>query len=306
MRTEAGVIYDAPMTVLQAIFLAMIEGVTEFLPISSTGHLILTSKILGISPTEFTKSFNVFIQLGAIMAVATLYGKRLFANRRLWPILLTAFMPTAIVGFFLYPVIKDYLLESTSVTLIGLFVGGVVIIVIEETRRRGSLGSTKLGCHAGLACPPKWRDPASPWEWDSSSQAGMTKNRISPFEKLNLIKVLFIGLFQSLSVIPGVSRAAATTIGGMLVGLSRPAAVEFSFILALPTMLAATGLDLVKSGRFEGQEMMLLAVGFIISWITAMTAVQWLLRFVQRNSLIAFGVYRIALALVFWLLVQHE
>lgn len=248
------------MNLIHAIILSIIEGITEFLPISSTGHLILASKLLEVASTEFTKSFEIFIQLGAIMAVTTLYWKTLITKKSLWLPLMAAFVPTAIVGLTLYPVIKGYLLENTQITVVSLFVGGLFIIGFEKYRTL-----------------------------DSGSGAGMT-----------IKKAIIIGLFQSLSVIPGVSRAAATILGGMTAGLTRVEAVEFSFLLALPTMAAAVGLDLVKSAQtFEPHQYMILGLGFIVSWITAFLTVKALLAYVKTHTFTAFGVYRVILALAF-------
>ena len=249
------------MNVIQEILLSIIEGITEFLPISSTGHLILASKILDIQVTEFTKSFDIFIQLGAIMAIATLYWKTLFTNKKLWLPLFAAFVPTALVGFTLYPFIKGYLLDNTFVTTMSLFIGGLVLISFEKI----------------------YKQKSEPLTWQ---------------------RALMIGLFQSISVIPGVSRAAATILGGMTVGLTRFEAVEFSFLLALPTMAAATGLDLVKSaGSFEPNQFLTLGLGFIVSWVTAYLTVKALLAYIKTHTFIAFGVYRVVLALAFWLFV---
>ena len=246
------------MSIIHAIILAVIEGITEFLPISSTGHLILASKLLAIQTTEFTKSFEIFIQLGAIMAVTTLYWHTLVTNRKLWLPLISAFIPTAFVGFTFYPFIKGYLLDNSLITTVSLFIGGIVLIGFER------------------------------WHKETS-------------ELLTWQRACVIGLCQSVSIIPGVSRAAATIIGGLMTGLSRKEAVEFSFLLALPTMMAATGYDLMKSaGSFQQDQYMLLAIGFIGSWITAYLTVKAFLRYIQTNTFISFGVYRVVLSLAFW------
>lgn len=248
------------MSIFHAAILSVIEGVTEFLPVSSTGHLILAAKLLGVSGSEFAKSFEIFIQLGAIMAVISLYWRTLLTNKKLWLPIGAAFLPTAVVGFTLYPFIKEALLGNTAVTTISLFVGGLFLIAFERWHRSTS----------------------SPLTWK---------------------KALIIGVCQSVSIIPGVSRAAATIIGGLSVGLSRKEAVEFSFLLALPTMTAATGLDLLKSAHaFSTNEVGLLAVGFVISWVTALVVVKAFVRFVTRATFIGFGYYRIGVALLFWLL----
>src|SRR5574341_2454737 len=195
------------MTIFQAILLSIVEGITEFLPVSSTGHLILTSTIFGVPQTDFVKSFELFIQLGAIAAVAALYGRRLLTNKATLQHIAAGFVPTAIIGFVAYPIITSLLLGNALVVTISLFLGGIVLIFLE----------TKF-----LHKPKR--------------------------ASLTLRRAFAIGVIQTLSFVPGVSRAAATIVGGMLVGLPRTAAVEFSFLLAIPTMLAATGLDMLKSG----------------------------------------------------------
>ncbi len=256
------------MDIIQALILAVVEGITEFLPISSTGHLVLAAELLKIPQTEFVKSFEVIIQLGAILAIVLIYFKRLLQSRKLWPIIILAFIPTAIVGFTLYPLIKSVLLGNTQVTLWALFLGGIVLII---------------------------------WEFFYKEQP----HHINEVEKLTYKKALLIGVFQSFSVVPGVSRAASTIIGGLTVGLTRKAAVEMSFFLAVPTMVAATGLDLIKSEfSFSANEWMVLAVGFIGAFITAMFAVKFFLQYIAKHTFVAFGIYRILLAIAFWIFVM--
>lgn len=256
------------MDILQSIILAIVEGITEFLPISSTGHLVLVSELLKIPQTEFVKSFEVIIQLGAILAIVLIYFNRLLKSRKLWPIITLAFIPTAIVGFTLYPLIKGVLLGNTQVTLWALFLGGIALIV---------------------------------WEKFYKEQP----HHLAEVEKLSYKKALLVGVFQSLSVIPGVSRAASTIIGGLTVGLTRKAAVEMSFFLAIPTMVAATGLDLIRSEfSFSSNEWMLLAVGFIGAFITALFAVKFFLKYIANHTFVGFGIYRIVLAIMFWVFVM--
>lgn len=267
------------MDFLHAIILSIIEGLTEFLPISSTGHMILAADILKIPDTEFLKSFEVIIQLGAILAVVILYLKTLLTNKAVWLKLLIAFIPTGVVGLFLYKFIKGYLLGNTAVVLWSLFIGGIVLIVWEKFFQREISPNPSLKKRGG---------------------------GVNGIESLSYKKALIIGLFQSLSVVPGVSRAAATIVGAVTVGLSRKEAVEFSFLLAVPTMAAATGLDLVKSSfSFSSTEWVLLAVGFAGAFVTALLAVKFFLRFVEYHTFVPFGVYRIILAAAFWFLVAH-
>lgn len=264
------------MDIIQAIILAIVEGITEFLPISSTGHLVLAAELLKIPQTEFVKSFEVIIQLGAILAVVILYFKRLLTSRKLWPIIALAFIPTAIVGFTLYPLIKGVLLGNTQVTLWALFLGGIILII--------------------------WDLPSSA-RWRTTARQG--KVLLDDVEDLTYKKALLVGVFQSLSVVPGVSRAASTIIGGLIVGLNRKAAVEMSFFLAIPTMVAATALDLIKSDfSFSANEWMILAIGFIGAFITALFAVKFFLKYIANHTFVAFGIYRIVLALLFWIFVM--
>ena len=194
------------MTILHAIILSIIEGITEFLPISSTGHMVLASTLLKIQETEFVKSFEIIIQLGAILAVLLLYWKKLLTNKDTFIRVAIAFVPTGIVGLVLYKYIKDVLLGNPWIVVIALAIGGVLLILIEKFHKEKS-------------------------------------------GKISLFDAFLIGCAQSLSVIPGVSRAAATIAGALLLGIPRESAVEFSFLLAIPTMAAATGLDLLKSGH---------------------------------------------------------
>ena len=256
------------MNLLHVLILSVVEGFTEFLPISSTGHLILASKLLGIAETDFVKTFEIVIQLGAILAVVVLYFKKFISSFNLIKKLIVAFIPTAIVGITFYPLIKEVLLGSSVVTLNALFWGGLALIGIEWFLRRKKI--------------------------ETRSESEITYRQS-----------LLIGTFQSLSVIPGVSRAAATIIGGLLTGLSRKTATEFSFLLAVPTMIAASALDIYKSREviLSGNLSMLL-VGTRLSFIFAMIAVKFLIGYVKKHDFTVFGVYRIVLAILFFLFVK--
>lgn len=246
------------MNILQTLVLSIVEGFTEFLPISSTGHLILASELLKIPQTEFVKSFQIIIQLGAILAVLVLYWKTLRNNFKLWKNILLAFIPSAVIGFLLYGYIKPNLLGNSQVVVWSLLIGGIVMILFEKYFK------------------PK-----------KSSVLG-TKSYV------------LIGLAQSLAMIPGVSRAMATIFGGMFVGMDRKQATQFSFLLAIPTMLGASVLDLYKTGfNFPSTYYMLLTTGFIGAFVTALITIKWLIKFVQTHNFIYFGVYRILLALAF-------
>lgn len=258
------------MDFLQAAILSVVEGISEFLPISSTGHLILASDILKIPQSEFVKSFEIIIQLGAIFAVLFLYWKRIISNFKLWPKLLIAFLPSAIIGLTLYKVIKHLLLGNSYITLLALFFGGILLIALEKIYKE-------------------------------------KEHHVSSIEQISNKQAFLIGICQSVSVIPGVSRSAATIIGGMFSGLKRTTAVEFSFLLAIPTMAAATGLDLVKSNfSFTINQYLLLFVGLLGSFITAMLAIKFLLKFVQNHTFIPFGIYRIALSVIFWIIIINN
>jgi len=247
---------------LNAIILSIVEGATEFLPISSTGHLVLASKVLNIPQTNFIKSFEIFIQLGAILAVVFLYWQKLIYNFKLWKNILIAFIPTAIVGLAFYEIIKNYFIGNLQITLLALFLGGLILIFVDKLLKEKDFDS---------------------------------------LEKLTVKQSLLIGLAQSVSVIPGVSRAAATIIGGQFAGLSKKAALEFSFLLAIPTMFAATGLDVIKSNfNFSLTEWSYLFIGFIGSFITALFVIKWFIKFVEKNNFFIFGVYRIILSILFW------
>ena len=244
-----------------AVLLGIIEGITEFLPISSTAHLILASRALGLTETEFLKSFEIIIQLGAILSVVVLYWKR-FLNFDVLKKLVVAVIPTGVIGLTVYKAIKGYLMGNITVILLTLLIGGVALIVFERFRRE--------------------------------------EERDVDFHEITYRKAFLIGLFQAIAVIPGVSRSAATIVGGSLLGVSKRTIVEFSFMLAVPTMLAASGLELIKNHSALNENAMALAVGFVVSFITAIAAIKWLLAYVKKRDFSLFGWYRIVLAIVFY------
>lgn len=251
------------MSIFYAFILGIIEGITEFLPISSTGHLILTADLLNIPISEFLKTFEISIQLGAILSVLVLYWKRLIVDKKLISKVVLAFLPTAVIGLIFYSFIKNVLLENNQVVLWSLFLGGIILLVYER--------------------------------WIRTPISGIDLNSITYKQSF------LIGLFQSVSIIPGVSRAAATILGGLLVGLNRSTIVEFSFLLAIPTMGAATVLDLSKSAdSFSSSQFGVLAVGFITAFFVSMVTIKWLLKYIQTHNFKIFGLYRIAVALLFW------
>ena len=248
------------MDIIQSIILGIVEGLTEFLPISSTAHLIITAKLLAISQTEFAKSFTIAIQLGAILAVVFLYWQRFLKNWDYLKKIIVAFLPTAVAGFIFYRIIKNFLMGSFLVIALALLIGGIIIIIFEAGKGKRTA--------------------------DNGS------------DLITYKKAFLIGLCQSVAIIPGVSRAAATIIGGLSLKLSRRAIVEFSFLLAVPTMLAATGYDLIKTGfSFSCQELGALLVGFFISFFAALAGVKFFLKFITKYNFFYFGVYRIILGL---------
>jgi undecaprenyl-diphosphatase len=255
------------MTILHAVLLGIVEGVTEFLPISSTGHLIIAERLLGLASSEFSKSFSIVIQLGAILAVLTVYGRRLLTDSQLFRRVAVAFAPTVVLGLLFYSAVKS-LLGNSSVVLWAMGVGGVLLILFEKLRHEPA------DAHEDLSTLP-YRTAA------------------------------LLGLAQSVAMVPGVSRSAATIVGGLWLGLSRRAIVEFSFLLAIPTMAAASALDLYKNASaFSGAQWELLSVGFVTSWIVAWGVISWLLRYIRTHDFTAFGVYRIIAAVLFWLVLR--
>ncbi|MDO8624169.1 MAG: undecaprenyl-diphosphate phosphatase [bacterium] len=253
------------MTPFDAVILGIVEGATEFLPVSSTGHLILANALLGNSATEFAKSFEIVIQLGAILAVVALYW-RSFLNIELVKKLAVAFIPTGTIGFALYPLVKTYFLGSIPVVLSALFVGGIVLIIFEHFHSKHPEDEL-------IEKTMSYRDAA------------------------------LIGLFQALAIIPGVSRSAATILGGLALGYSRIAIVEFSFLLAVPTLLAASGLDLAQNGlAFTNGQWVSLLIGFGVSFAVAVASIKWLLGYIRNHSFSTFGLYRIVLAVIFFIL----
>jgi undecaprenyl-diphosphatase len=252
------------MTYLHTLILGIIEGVSEFLPISSTGHLILASYLLHLKQTDFQKSFEIAIQLGAILSVVVLYWRTLLVNFEILKRVITAFIPTALLGFIFYKIIKKVLLGSNTVVLCSLLIGGIFLVLFELWHREKESASEELS-------------------------------------NISYSKSFMIGLCQAVAMIPGVSRSAATIIGGLSLGIKRKTIVEFSFLLSVPTMVAATGLDLMKSGvHFSMEEFYLLLMGFVSSFITALLSIKWLIHFIKNHTFISFGIYRILISLLFW------
>lgn len=260
------------MTIALAALLSILEGITEFLPVSSTGHLILASTVLGIPQTDTVKSFELFIQLGAISAVILLYGRKIAHDSSLWKTLVLAFLPTGIIGLTLYKLIKSVLLGNPWITVVSLGFGGLFLIAFE-----------------------RWHPAAQ--KRDPSQETNLATIRPG--------QAIWIGLGQSLAMIPGVSRSAATIVAGMLTGLSRTQAVEFSFLLAIPTMIVAVGYDLIKTaGQLSVTDLPVFFVGFVGAFLTALVTIRWFLRYISGHTFAVFGVYRIILAITYIFLLR--
>lgn len=250
------------MSLLQAIILAIVEGITEFLPVSSTGHMVIVQSLLGIPSTDFVKAFTVNIQFGAILSVIVLYWKRFFQTWDFYVKLAVACLPL-IIAYFLEKQV-DEMLGSVLIVAIALLTGGIILLFVD-----------------------KWFDRPE------NEKTGMSVK-----------KALIIGFFQIISIIPGVSRSAATIVGGMSQKLSRKKAAEFSFFLAVPTMFAASALKLVHNYKLIGAEnLKLLLVGNIISFIVAMLAIKLFITFLTKHGFKIFGYYRIAVGLLIILLI---
>jgi len=245
------------MDIFSSIILGIIEGFTEFLPISSTGHLIVASKFLGIEQTNVTKAYEVIIQFAAILAVFFNYRDKFTPKHiDLWVKVFLAFVPIGAVGFVFSHQIKE--LFSINIVAVMFIVGGVVFLVVE-----------------------KWFIP------DESKQ-------ITNVEDVTLKQSLVIGFAQIFALIPGTSRAGSTIIGALLVNLSRKASAEFSFLLAFPVMSAVTAYDLLKHYKeFDGANLLNLGVGFVVSFIVAFITIKLFLKFLEKFTFVAFGIYRI-------------
>jgi undecaprenyl-diphosphatase len=254
------------MTLLAALILGVVEGISEFLPISSTGHLILASRLLQLPSTAFVKSFEISIQSGAILAVVVLYWRQ-FLDIEVVKKLVVGFIPTGIIGLALYSVVKKYLLGNETVVLASLALGGVVLIAFEY------------------------------WHTEQA-------DAVADIHKITYRQAFGIGLFQSFAIIPGISRSASTILGGLLLGLRRTTIVEFSFLLAVPTMGSATALDLYKNySTFSASDTAALAVGFFAAFTVALVVIRLFLQYVRTRTFIPFGIYRIIVAILFFLFV---
>ncbi|MEL1255063.1 undecaprenyl-diphosphate phosphatase [Flavobacterium sp. DGU38] len=255
------------MNTLQAIVLAIIEGITEFLPVSSTGHMIIASSFFGIAQEDFTKLFTIVIQLGAILSVVILYFKRFFQSFDFYFKLLVAFVPAVVLGLLLSDFI-DGLLENPVTVAISLLIGGAILLKVDE--------------------------------WFNTPDTTETSQQIS------YLQAFKIGLFQCIAMIPGVSRSGASIVGGMSQKLSRTTAAEFSFFLAVPTMLGATAkkcYDYYKDGfELSHDQINILIIGNVVAFIVALLAIKTFIGFLTKNGFKVFGYYRIIAGIILLLI----
>ncbi len=249
------------MTPLDAVIIAIVEGITEFLPISSTGHMIIAERILGLKNTDFTKTFIVNIQFGAILSVVVLYWRKFFQSLDFYRKLFIAFIPAAVIGFLLHDYI-DALLESVVVVAVTMLAGGIILLFVDR------------------------------WFHTPSQDQRITSK-----------KALIIGFFQCIAMIPGVSRSAATIIGGMSQKLDRTTAAEFSFFLAVPTMFAASAYKLLKSYQtITNENIGILLLGNAVAFVVAMLAIKSFIAYLTKHGFTVFGWYRIAIGLLILIL----
>jgi len=254
------------MNLFEAIIIAIVEGITEYLPISSTGHMIITSSLLKTGDPEFTKLYEVTIQLGAILAVVVLYWKKFddFSRWQFYLKLLIAVIPALILGK-LFSESIDKMLESNTTVAVSLFAGGILLLFIDKV---------------------------------------FTVHTIHTEEEISNKNAFIIGLWQCVAMIPGVSRSASSIIGGMQQKLSRNLAAEFSFFLAVPTMCAATGYKLLKGyDQITGDHVKLLLVGNLVAFVVAILAIKFFIGFLQKHGFRLFGWYRIIAAIILFILI---
>jgi undecaprenyl-diphosphatase len=260
------------MTILQAIIIAIVEGLTEYLPVSSTGHMILVTSMLGIEPDDFVKFFTVNIQLGAILAVVVLYFKRFFKSIDFYKKLMISFVPAAILGMLFSDLIDD-LLESPGTVAVMLLIGGIVLLFVDR--------------------------------WFKDTRGTITNEVTNK-------SAFIIGCYQCIAMIPGVSRSAATIIGGMQQNLNRKSAAEYSFFLAVPTMFGATAkkvLDIYKDKGlefFDQDRIFLLAIGNLVAFVVAMIAIKGFITYLSQHGFRYFGWYRILIGAIILLLLGSE
>lgn len=253
------------MNILEIIIMGLVEGATEFLPVSSTGHMILAAYLMELQNTDFLKTFEVVIQLGAILAIVLIYARRFLTSKIIYPKLIVAFLPTGIIGLLAYKTIKAYLFNPVVVA-VSLIVGGIVLVILDR-------------------------------------RVEEKQSRLEDVEDVSYKNAFMIGFIQCFSMIPGVSRAAATIIGGVYNGFNKQQAAEFSFLLAVPTMFAASGYDLLKSQMvFSVETISMLLLGLVVAFLSAWVAVKIFLHVINRFGFKHFGYYRIGIGIVFLIL----
>lgn len=253
------------MNILQSIVLGIVEGLTEFLPISSTFHLIMTSRIMGLPATDFLKMFEVVIQGAAIGAIILIYTKTLLRDRKLFVNIILSFIPTAIVGYLLQKIIKNVFFETTWLLLFAFVGVGLLFLVVEYMVKQGKLHPTKS------------------------------------YSEITYVQAILIGLAQACSVIPGVSRAGSIIVAMLFLGYKRDESAKYTFMLSLPTILAASALDLYEGRGLlaaSSSNLTLLLIGSLVSLIMAYLVVKWLIRYLSSHTLEIFGWYRLAVAAI--------
>lgn len=253
------------MDLFHAFILGIVEGISEFLPISSTAHLIISSQLFGIPQTEFQKFFEVFIQSGAIVAVVFLYFQYLLKNPKIIKKILYSFLPTAIIGLVLYKIIKSIFFESNTLIINAIFGVGLVFVILEYLIQQKKIK--------------------------------LSRSILS----LTIPDAIKIGFAQAIAVVPGVSRSGIVMVAMMFMGFKREEAALYSFLIAVPTIFAASAYDLFKMRTIvfsSLQNFPLLLVGFIMSFVTAYIVVNWFIGYLKKSSLLTFGIYRIALAII--------
>ncbi len=250
------------MNIIEVVILAIVEGLTEFLPVSSTGHMILAAEAMKMEDSDFLQTYEVSIQLGAILAIVWLYSEKFFKGITLYVKLFIGFIPAAVIGYWAYSTIKLYLFNP-AIVAIALVIGGIILIVLD----RKVISQT---------------------------------SRYKDVEDISYYHAFVIGCFQCIAMIPGVSRSASCIIGGVFNGLDKKQAMEFSFLLAVPTMAAATGYDLLRNyDKITSNEIGLLLLGSAVAFVAAFFAVKIFLQLVENYGFKHFGYYRIALGIAF-------
>ncbi|MGB5920355.1 undecaprenyl-diphosphate phosphatase [Arcobacter sp.] len=253
------------MQIIDSVILGIIEGFTEFLPISSTGHLIVASEFLGLKQDSMNKAYEVIIQFAAILAVILNYPDKFSIKKiELWKKLILAFIPIGAIGFLFSHQVKA--MFSIEIVAIMFIIGGIVFLIVEKF-------------------------------YDEK------KSHITDVEQVTYKQALYIGIAQIFALIPGTSRAGSTIIGAMLVGLNRKASAEFSFLLAFPVMCATTGYDILKHYKdFTDANLMILAIGFVVAFLVAFLTIKLFLKFLQNFTFVAFGIYRIIFGVILLLI----